>query len=138
MNPLVLGAMLAVTTVQPADRARANLGSYFSTDDYPTAALRRGAVGTVRFELEIDSTGRVSNCTVAGSSGDPDLDAVTCSVLRERARYSPARDSEGRATVGSDRGSVTWRLPPGDDGSHNPPFVPLQLASTMHRSSPAW
>jgi TonB family protein len=136
LSILMAGAALAanVDGAKPAERARANLGSYFSTDDYPAAALRRRGEGTVKFQLEIDPGGRVSNCTVTDSSGDTDLDEATCAILRERVRYAPAQDLEGRATVGTDQGSVTWRLP-ADDGSHNPPFSPLQLVSTMHRTA---
>lgn len=125
---------LAPENEEPAERARANLGSYFSTDDYPAGALARGAQGTVGFELEIGADGRVSRCTVAAPSGDPDLDAVTCAILSSRATYSPARDAQGHPTVGRDRGSVTWRLPD-DSGSPYPPFAPLEVASTMRRSA---
>lgn len=97
---------------KPAERARANLGSYFSTDDYPPSAAARGAEGTVRFELEVGPEGLVSKCNVIASSGDAALDAATCSILLGRARYAPARDAEGRPVVGHDFGSVTWRLPP--------------------------
>jgi TonB family protein len=119
----------------PAERVRDSLASYFSTDDYPAGAIARRAQGTVRFELEVAADGRVSDCRVTGSSGDEDLDTVTCSILIDRVRYRPARDARGRAIGGSDQGSVTWRLPEsGGDGTHHPAFEPLQLASTMRRS----
>jgi protein TonB len=97
--------------VVPPQRARANLGSYFSTDDYPAAALRAEAEGTTRFTLSIGPDGRVSACSVTGGSGNAALDAATCRILRSRARYTPARDQSGNPTSGTDRGSVTWRLP---------------------------
>lgn len=96
--------------IQP-QRARANLGSYFSTDDYPAAALRAEAEGTTRFALAIGPDGRVTNCTVTGSSGNSALDSATCRILRNRARYTPARDRDRNPTSGQDRGSITWRLP---------------------------
>ena len=92
-------------------RARANLGGYFSTDDYPAAAIRAEAEGTTRFTLAIGANGRVTDCTVTGSSGNSALDNTTCRILRSRARYTPARDSSGNPISGQDRGSVTWRLP---------------------------
>lgn len=92
-------------------RARANLGSYFSTDDYPAAALRAEAEGTTRFALTIGPDGRVTNCTVTGSSGNSALDSATCRILRGRARYRPARDQNDNPASGADRGSITWRLP---------------------------
>lgn len=97
--------------IVPPQRARANLGSYFSTDDYPAAALRAEAEGTTGFTLSIGPDGRVANCTVTRPSGNAGLDAATCRILRSRARYTPARDQSGNPTSGTDRGSVTWRLP---------------------------
>jgi protein TonB len=95
----------------PPQRARANLGSYFTTDDYPAAALRAEAEGRTSFSLTIGPDGRVTNCTVTGSSGNSALDGATCRILRSRARYTPARDQNRNPISGQDRGSVTWRLP---------------------------
>ncbi len=99
-----------VRTVPP-QRARANLNSYFSADDYPAAALRGNDQGTTGFSLTIGPNGRVTECSVTSSSGSAALDAATCRILRSRARYTPARDSAGNPTSGRDSGRVTWRLP---------------------------
>lgn len=96
---------------KPAERARANLSEYFSADDYPETAARRGIQGTTGFRLDVGADGRVTNCVVTASSGDPALDSATCSVLFSRAEYLPARDASGRAIAGSNSGRVTWRLP---------------------------
>lgn len=93
-------------------RARENLGSYFSVDDYPAAALRARIEGVVGFTLVVDPDGRVSDCSITGPSGSADLDAATCRILRSRARYTPARNAAGEPVSGSDRGAMTWRLPP--------------------------
>jgi TonB family protein len=92
-------------------RARANFNSYFSTDDYPAAALRGNDQGTTGFSLTIGPNGRVTACNVTSSSGSSALDQATCRILRSRARYTPARDSSGNPTSGSDSGRITWRLP---------------------------
>ena len=97
--------------IVPPQRARANLNSYFSTDDYPAAALRGNEQGTTSFSLVIGTSGRVDSCTVTGSSGSSSLDQATCRILRSRARYTPARDQNGQPTTGRDSGRVTWRLP---------------------------
>jgi protein TonB len=97
--------------VVPPQRARANLNSYFSADDYPAAALRGNDQGTTGFSLTIGPNGRVSDCSVTSSSGSSALDQATCRILRSRARYTPARDSSGNPTSGRDSGRVTWRLP---------------------------
>jgi protein TonB len=113
----------ALDAPKPAMRARANLSEYFSTDDYPETAARRGIEGTTGFRLDIGPDGRVTNCTVTNSSGDPALDSATCSVLLSRAEYSPARDGDGRAIAGTDQGRVTWRLPPPDAAQQPQPFA---------------
>jgi protein TonB len=97
--------------VVPPQRARANLNSYFSTDDYPAAALRGNEQGTTGFSLTIGPNGRVEACSVTSSSGSSSLDQATCRILRSRARYTPARDESGNPTTGRDSGRVTWRLP---------------------------
>ncbi len=97
--------------VVPPQRARANLNSYFSPDDYPAAALRGNDQGTTGFALTIGPNGRVTDCSVTSSSGSSALDQATCRILRSRARYTPARDSSGNPTSGRDSGRVTWRLP---------------------------
>lgn len=110
---LVLTALLAVSANAPtqAQRARADLSLYFSTDDYPADAVRRRAEGTVSFRLEIDPTGRVVGCTITRSSNDASLDSATCAILRARAQYQPARGENGRPIASIDTGRVTWRLP---------------------------
>lgn len=99
-----------VRTVPP-QRARANLNSYFSADDYPASALRGNDQGTTGFSLTIGPNGRVTECSVTSSSGSSALDQATCRILRSRARYTPARDASGNPTSGRDSGRVTWRLP---------------------------
>lgn len=113
-------------------RGRANLASYFSTDDYPPAALHAGEEGTVQFRLTISPEGRASDCAVVGSSGSAILDEATCRILRERARYSPARDAEGRPVTGTDHGSVTWRLPPPEP---QPDSIPAENCAGCTRPS---
>jgi periplasmic protein TonB len=97
--------------VSRPQRARANLNSYFSTDDYPAAALRGNDQGTTGFSLTIGPNGRVTACNVTASSGSSALDQATCRILRSRARYTPARGPDGNPTSGTDSGRVTWRLP---------------------------
>jgi TonB family protein len=108
----------------PPGRARANLSSYFSADDYPAAAVRAGEEGTVGFHLDIGADGTVSGCTVTRSSGSAALDAATCAILTARVHYTSARDARGRATTGSDEGRVTWRLPDESVDPFAPPAIP--------------
>jgi len=96
--------------VEPA-RARANLQSYFSTDDYPSAAQRNNEEGTASFSLTVGTDGRVQSCSITSSSGSPSLDAATCRILRSRARFTPARDSAGQPTTDTVNNRIRWVLP---------------------------
>jgi protein TonB len=95
--------------VQPA-RARANLASLVSDDDYPASAVAAGQEGRTGFRLDIGPDGRVTNCTVTSSSGSSILDQATCRIMRSRARFTPAHDSNGNAVSDSHDDAITWRL----------------------------
>jgi protein TonB len=97
---------------QPA-RARANLASYVSDSDYPAAAIRSEEQGTTRFRLAVGPDGRVSECTVTGSSGSSALDAATCRIMKQRARFTPARDGTGNPTADTVANAIKWVLPEG-------------------------
>jgi protein TonB len=96
-------------TVEPA-RARANLASYVSNDDYPASALRNEEQGTTGFRLTVGPDGRVTNCVVTSSSGSSALDAATCRIMRSRARFTPARDNTGSSTTDTVNHRITWRI----------------------------
>jgi len=99
----------APVKVEPA-RAKADLHTLITQDDYPPSSMRNEETGTVRIRLEVGPSGRVSGCTVTGSSGHPALDTTACNLLTRRARFTPARDSSGNPTTDSVPTSVTWRL----------------------------
>ena len=73
-------------------------------------AVLLGQEGTTEVELTVGSHGRTTNCAVVETSRYPALDDATCKVLSNRARFSPARDEQGRPTVGSFTQRVTWRV----------------------------
>jgi TonB family protein len=92
----------------------------------------RHAEGAVQFRLEVDAQGRVTACTVTRSSGDSQLDETTCAILRERARYEPARSAEGRAVAGTDMGRVTWRM---SSAWRGVPFRAMRIVTRMRRTA---
>ena len=97
--------------VQSATSARGDLRSLFSGDDYPASAQASGAEGTVRATLSIGPDGRVTGCNVTQSSGNGALDSATCNILRRRAKFIPARDSNGNPTSDSvSTPAIVWRL----------------------------
>ena len=94
-----------------AARAKANLASYVSDSDYPASAVRSEEQGTTRFRLTVGSDGRVKDCAVTASSGSSALDAATCRIMKNRARFTPARDSSGQPTSDTVASAIRWVLP---------------------------
>ncbi len=92
-------------------RPRGRPGDWVSTGDYPSQDLREGNQGVVRFRLGISAEGRVTSCTVTGSSGFSRLDARACDKLSTRARFDPASDDSGAKVAGSFSGSLRWSIP---------------------------
>jgi protein TonB len=91
-------------------RAKANLASYVSNDDYPESAVSAGQEGTTSFRLEVGPDGRVSSCTVISSSGSAALDSTTCRLMRARAKFTPAHDTSGNPISDSVSASIRWQL----------------------------
>jgi protein TonB len=88
------------------------LATYFSDNDYPATALRNREQGSVDFCVRIGTDGLVSDCTILGSSGFADLDAVTCDIARARFRFRPAHDAHGTPVADGMRARIRWMLPP--------------------------
>jgi protein TonB len=109
-DPPALPVEPKARTVEPA-RARANLASYVSDEDYPANAARNEEQGTTRFQLVVGPDGRVKECNVTGSSGSSALDSTTCRLMKQRARFSPARNNRGEPTSDTVSNAIRWVLP---------------------------
>ena len=100
-----------VPHVSQTAKARGDLHSYFSTDDYPASSLRNNEQGTTGVRITVGTDGRVADCQVTQSSGSSALDAATCTIIRRRAKYTPARNDDGSAAMGSDSVRIRWVVP---------------------------
>lgn len=94
-----------------AARPRTSPAGWVTTDDYRSNWIRQEMTGKARFRLEIAADGRVTNCTITGSSGHPQLDTATCALVSERAKFNPAQGSEGEPVAGSYSSAIDWQLP---------------------------
>lgn len=90
---------------------RGNPGSWATTNDYPSRALREEREGVTGFRVSVGPDGRVTDCQITSSSGHGDLDQAACDNIRRRARFSPATDGEGQPTTGSYSNRVRWVIP---------------------------
>jgi protein TonB len=94
-----------------AQSAKGDLRTLFSADDYPASAQAAGAEGTARASLTVGPDGRVVGCNITQSTGNGALDSATCNILRRRAKFVPARDSNGNPTTDTvNTPSIVWRL----------------------------
>lgn len=116
---LLVMALLAAQAQESAKGAQplkplTNPGSWVTDDDYPPSAVRQGHDGTVAFQLQIDSTGLPAGCSITKTSGHDELDQQVCSLLVQRARFSPARDASGKAIAAPYNGRFTWQIARGE------------------------
>jgi protein TonB len=96
---------------QSAQSAKGDLRTLFSADDYPASAQAAGAEGTAEATLTIGTDGRVVACNITRSTGNSALDAATCNIIRRRAKYIPARDSNGNPTTDTvQTPPIRWQL----------------------------
>lgn len=86
-------------------------GVAFRESDYPSSALRRGAVGVVEVLFYVGVDGKPFDCKVIRSSGHNDLDTRTCEKILQRGRFNPARDRNGQAMASPYFFSVNWLIP---------------------------
>ena len=82
-----------------------------SQEDYPMSALAQREEGRVGFILDVGENGRVTGCTITRSSGSAALDSATCMIIRRRARFTPAMDSNGMPAAGRVEDELVWTLP---------------------------
>ncbi|MBK6708069.1 MAG: TonB family protein [Sphingomonadales bacterium] len=83
-----------------------NAASIITAADYPRGVV---ASGTTRFEMVVAADGRPQSCTITVSSGKEALDKATCNAFMKRARFTPAKGTNGVAISGRYRGNVTWK-----------------------------
>lgn len=107
--PIILAPPPAAPPPPPPKPAtpRSNPGSWATTNDYPSRALREERSGTTTFRVSITPDGRVASCTIVASSGHADLDEATCSNVTRRARFKPP--SEGYGDSYTNR--IRWVIP---------------------------
>lgn len=86
-------------------------GNWATTSDYPNDALRLEQGGAVRFLLVVGRDGKPTKCSIAFSSGLPQLDNLTCQLVMRRAKFTPAEDANRQPVVGYYLNRVRWVIP---------------------------
>lgn len=94
-----------------AAKAKGNPGTWVTTEDYPSGALREEREGVTSIAWDVTVDGKVANCRVTASSGHSDLDDAACKYVTRRGRYSPALDQNGNPIQSTDKRRVRWQIP---------------------------
>jgi periplasmic protein TonB len=65
--------------------------------------------GSATISFRVNPDGRMSNCRITRSSGDPYVDSIVCEAATRHLRFRPARDPNGRAVAQDMTYTPTWR-----------------------------
>lgn len=88
-----------------------NPGTWLFSRDFPAGALNRGENGLVRFRLDVEATGDVSNCRILSRTNPDSFADLSCKLIKERARFTPALDSIGKPVKSFYISRVRWLSP---------------------------
>ena len=112
---ILLAVTLAAAPALAKDKASRAVpldpGSWITAEDYPAAALKAGKAGVSHIRWDVTADGKAENCTIAESSGSPDLDQAACTAILTRAHYTPALDKKGRPARDTADRRVRWQMP---------------------------
>ena len=78
--------------------------------NYPTRAAREEREGRVGVRVQIGPDGKVTACSVSGSSGSPDLDEAACDGMTRYARFDPALDDGGNPVSSNYTTAIVYKL----------------------------
>jgi len=99
-------------SIAKAAKARGNIGTWVTPEDYPSRALREEKEGVTTINFDISADGRVENCRVAASSGTAELDEAACRNFTRRGRYTPAQDAAGNKIPQPNQTQrIRWQIP---------------------------
>ncbi|AJA10414.1 hypothetical protein SKP52_17715 [Sphingopyxis fribergensis] len=86
-------------------------GRWVTNNDYPQREMQQEIEGNVTFQLKVDAKGAVENCVTLRSSNVATLDRLTCKLMVQRARFTPALDASDRPIASLYINRVRWQIP---------------------------
>lgn len=89
--------------------------------DIPRTGLQPDVMTSMAVELTVNTRGDATACTARVVTGNPKMGPYTCGLLKDRARFRPARDSAGKKIYGLYRTSVGWWIGPGQPPEQETP-----------------
>jgi hypothetical protein len=83
-------------------------GAWLRPEDYPRDKSNSGGSAVVNFRLIVDAQGVPKSCALQGGTDGATFHETTCRLLMERARFSPALDSNGKPVESYYVNAVSW------------------------------
>jgi hypothetical protein len=103
--------------------------TWWSSDDMPAAVQQAGISRIVLARVTVGPDGSIKDCSAENDSGDPTLDAITCTIIVKRGKFNPARLPDGSPAYGVFRRAVTWAIgSPPPEGDY-----PVDLDLTLNQ-----
>ena len=99
---------LAAQMSAPVTASGRDVRTIFSADDYPSYLQGSGVSRIVTASVTVRPDGTIQSCVAQVRSGDPRLDAYTCELIVRRAKFRPAKWSDGSAVYGVVNVPVGW------------------------------
>jgi hypothetical protein len=109
-----------------------NLNNWFYAEDTPRYLTEKdNGLWLVGVRLTITPAGTLEGCEIESTSGIPQLDDFSCRTLIRRAKFKPARWTDGTSAVGVFRTSVRWAVSdvPFDISNVSKPDLDLSVQS---------
>lgn len=78
--------------------------------DYPPSMLWRSQPGLVNIRLDIDETGRVTECHIQMPLSDPKFEETSCADIQHALDFDPALDKDGKPMKSYYVTSVHFRI----------------------------
>lgn len=85
-----------------------NPGTWLRSEDFPDKSLYRGHNGYVRFRLDVAPDGKVAGCRVLFRTNPDDFADLSCKLLLQRARMTPALDAAGKPVKSFYMSRIKW------------------------------
>ena len=82
--------------------------SWFTPYDISPGEIMQNGKGGVELSFSISPNGRMENCGILDSSGDPQLDQRVCDLVVKRARFKSPIDEHGEPFKTGGRAKIVW------------------------------
>ena len=87
-----------------------NSSRWITSGDYPQNMLDRDEESVVNLRVQVDATGKVSNCTSLSHFNAPDFNRISCALVEKRAHFQPAELADGTKVPSYFLLNITFRI----------------------------